>query len=64
MAAQEPLRGEPRADKRAVAPDGLVGIAGTARVKAAARTEHRTQGPLVEADEDHQDSTHIVTIAV
>src|ERR1700677_232688 len=55
MAARQPLRREPRAGKRAVALDGFVGIAGAARIKAAARAEHWAQGPLVDADEDHQD---------
>src|SRR5580698_55515 len=58
MTAQDTPQSEPSAFRDAVAFDGRMRIARATRVEAAARPQKRTQGPLIHANEAHQQRSH------
>src|SRR3984957_5718999 len=60
VTAQQPLQCKPRAACDAKTTDGLVGILGTAGIKAAARAEKRTHRPLIQPDQELCHEPHFV----
>ena len=62
VASKEPFETQPRTTQGAMSLDRGMRVAGTARIETATRSEQRTQGPLIEADDAHQDEAHVSNI--
>ena len=54
MAAQEPPYGQPQTAQQPVIAQGLLGVVGTAGIKAALVTDERTERPAVELNQRQQ----------